>query len=64
MSVLLDTHERQHGIVLKLAAYLEQRLADQRAKNDNDLTPEETAALRGRIAEVKHLQDLLASGES
>lgn len=62
--MVLDTHDRRTGVALKLAAHLEQRLAEQRAYNDNQLTPEETAYVRGQIAEIKHLQDLLATGES
>jgi hypothetical protein len=60
---VLDKHERRSATALKLAAHLEQRLAETRAYNDNDMPPEETARVRGQIAELKHLQDLLATGE-
>lgn len=65
MTVILDTHERRSGCAQILTAYLEQRLAEHREKNDNEmLTPDETTVLRGRIAELKHIQNLLATGES
>lgn len=40
---------------LKVKAYLEQSLADLREKNDADLSPEKTAALRGEIRRVKDM---------
>lgn len=64
MNVILDSHDRRTPAVLKLIAYLEARLVEHRAKNDNPLDADATATLRGRIAELKHLQDLLATGES
>lgn len=39
----------------KLERHLRARLADLRARNDNPQTADETAFLRGRIAEVKAL---------
>lgn len=42
----------------KVAAYLTKRLDDLRIANDRDMTPEETAKQRGRIAEVKAMQAL------
>lgn len=64
MSTVLDAQERRHPVAEKLTRYLEQRLADHRAMNDHPQAPELTAALRGQIAEAKHLLDLLATGES
>lgn len=64
MSEIFSTHERRHPSMEKLARYLEQRLAEHREENDSPLTPEQTATLRGRIAELKHVQDLLATGKS
>lgn len=61
---ILDGHERRSAAALKLEAYLKQRLADHRTLNDDEaLTADETAALRGRIAEMKNLLNLLATGE-
>jgi hypothetical protein len=55
MSVLIDVNSRTWK---ELAAYLSQRLASCREKNDNGkLDPLATAMLRGEIAAVK---DLLA----
>ncbi len=63
-TTVLDAHERNSATGTKLKDYLEQRLADHRSLNDDEaLTPDETAALRGRIAEVKNLLNLLATGE-
>lgn len=64
MSIVLDTHERRSGVAMKLAAYVAARLGEHREENDGSLTADETARLRGRIAELKHIQDLLATGES
>lgn len=64
MSHVLDNHERRHPVAEKLARYLEQRLNEHREANDHQQDAETTALLRGRIAEVKHLLDLLATGES
>lgn len=63
-AAILDTHERRSAAGVKLAEYLEQRLADHRAMNDDEKnTDVETAVLRGRIAELKNLLNLLATGE-
>lgn len=42
----------------KVQAYLEKRLTELRIANDRDMTEQETAKWRGRIAEVKALQSL------
>lgn len=47
--------DRNTPLWLALRAYLERRLESQRAKNDTDLSPDETAKVRGRIAEIKAL---------
>jgi len=51
----LNKTEAESALWKKISAHYEQRLDILRRKNDNALTPEETAALRGRIAEVKKL---------
>jgi hypothetical protein len=40
---------------VRLRKHLASRLNELRNKNDADLTPTETASLRGRIAEIKSL---------
>ncbi len=57
----LNDRDLQSELWLKLQPFLQARLAMLRRKNDTDLSPEQTAALRGRIAELKNL---LAAGES
>jgi len=47
--------DRNTPLWLALRAHLERRLESQRAKNDTDLSPDETAKVRGRIAEIKAL---------
>ena len=42
----------------KVEKYANERLAEHRLKNDNDLPADRTAHLRGRIAELKALLDL------
>lgn len=64
MSTILDPHDRRQPVVEKLARYLADRLGELREENDQLQPLEQTAHLRGRIAELKRLQDLLATGES
>lgn len=49
----LDQHEIKSAVWRKLEAYLMERLQDLRTSNDGDLTPEQTARVRGRIAATK-----------
>lgn len=58
--ILLD-RDLNNDLWLRITEHLERRLALLRQQNDGiRLTPEDTAVLRGRIAEVKHL---LAAGK-
>lgn len=41
-----------------ICTYLDRRLTTLRARNDNDLSPDETARLRGSISEVRALRAL------
>lgn len=56
---LLDSHERTTGLWLKLKGHLEARLQRARVRNDGNLSPDETALVRG---EIKALKGLLALG--
>lgn len=50
----LERHELDNPLWLKLKAHYEARLAELRIQNDSpNMTAEQTAALRGRIAEIK-----------
>lgn len=52
-------HERRSPLWLKLKAYFEARLDKARARNDSSKLGEtDTAALRGAIAELKHMARL------
>lgn len=52
----LDAVERQSALWQKLEAHLQKRLVSHRIKNDaQNQTDIQTAALRGAIAETKHL---------
>ena len=53
MPALIDNHERQSAVWLRLKEFYEARLTLLRSSNDGNLTPEQTAKFRGRIAEVK-----------
>jgi len=57
----LSPEERDSAIWRGIEGKLKARLESLRVKNDGDATPEATARLRGRIAEVK---DLLALGKA
>lgn len=63
-SRLLDEFERRSALWLKIAAGAETRLAILRERNDRRLTAEETARLRGQIAEVKYLISLGAEQQA
>lgn len=54
----LDKHEAGAAAWQRVRTHLEQRLEQHRRSNDNNLSPEETAKLRGRIAEIKYLLTL------
>ena len=57
---VLTKPDRDSAAWLKVMKYLEGRLATLRSENDADLTPEKTAKLRGKIAEVKLLMKMNA----
>ena len=52
---LLTVNDRTSAVWQKLKPYFEKRLESLRRKNDGDKSPEQTAKLRGQIAEVSHL---------
>jgi len=51
----LRNSDRLSETWVRLRKHLTARLNELRTKNDADLTPTETASLRGRIAEIKSL---------
>ena len=51
----LSAVERESPLWKRLEAYYVQRLEGYRRRNDTDLPDGETAKLRGRIGEIKHL---------
>jgi hypothetical protein len=52
----LEPHEFNTAVWARVRAYYEKRIAALRTQNDNtQLTAEETAVIRGRIAEVRGL---------
>jgi hypothetical protein len=57
----LSERDRISDVWLRLRERLLARLDLLRRQNDHEMTPEKTAQLRGRIAELKNL---LAAGES
>ena len=58
---ILDAHELQSSVWLKLKAALETELAERRSYNDGQsLTEVETAVIRG---EIKHIRRMLRIGE-
>lgn len=56
----LSESERHSGCWARLKEHIEEKLAECRRKNDNNLNIEETMRLRGRIASLK---ELLETGE-
>ncbi len=57
---LLSPADLRDPLWLRIQAHFTGRLESHRVQNDIDKTPEATAKLRGRIAEVKYLLDLAA----
>lgn len=53
--VKLTDLERKSSAWVKIRDYYQRRLDVMRGRNDGDLVIEETAKLRGRIAEIKNL---------
>lgn len=58
----LAPHDRQNPLWLKLKAHYEERLATLRKQNDGDQDAEKTAAIRGRIREVKEFLEMGVDG--
>lgn len=54
----LTKQERESSVWKKLEAHYKGRLELRRTQNDGDKSAEETAKLRGRIAEIKELLGL------
>lgn len=54
----LSDGERSHPLWQRLEAHMKDQLGKLRAQNDKIQTEAETAALRGRIAEVKRIISL------
>ena len=54
----LSEGERMSALWRKLEQHLTDRLATLRARNDGNLPPDETAKVRGQIAEVKSFLDI------
>lgn len=52
---MLENHERQTAVWIKLRDHMAQRLVDLRSKNDGPHDEVNTANLRGRIAQLKEL---------
>lgn len=51
----LSPGDRVQPLWAKLKAHLEERLAKARERNDADLTPDQTAKIRGEISCLKRL---------
>lgn len=49
----LEPHELKSPLWAKLREHMERRIAQQRERNDQNLSELETAKVRGRIAEAK-----------
>lgn len=62
--MMLEKHERQSAVWIKLRDHMAQRLADLRTKNDGPHDGVDTANLRGRIAQLKELLALGTAPES
>lgn len=55
---ILTPADRASDCWRHIKKHCEERLQALRTKNDNSLTPEQTAKVRGSIAEMKHLLSL------
>jgi len=57
MHFALSPGERASGLWIRLRAHLSVLLEVERRRNDNNLDPQETAMVRGRIAMLKKMID-------
>lgn len=65
LELALNRTELNSMVIDKIRRYVTARLESNRRKNDGEnLDQVQTAVLRGRIAELKQLQNLLAAGDS
>jgi hypothetical protein len=65
LTLELNRTELNSLVIDKVRRYVAARLESTRRKNDGEnLDQVQTAVLRGRIAELKQLQNLLAAGDS
>ena len=62
MSEALKPHEVESDLARKIHEMLKERLDDLRSQNDQTLSMEDTARLRGGIAEVKRFINLVTLG--
>ncbi|MFA7269928.1 MAG: hypothetical protein WC073_11335 [Sterolibacterium sp.] len=53
--MILDLNDLHSQTWSKIKAHFTERLQDHRTKNDGRLTENDTAYLRGRIAEAQHI---------
>lgn len=51
----LDKADLRSSLWIRLSAHLNERLEEERVRNDGRLNPEETSRLRGRIAQLKEI---------
>ena len=54
----LTNDERHSAVWKKIKDHISARIAENRRKNDCDLSQEDTAKVRGRIAELLYLESL------
>jgi hypothetical protein len=54
----LTKDEVHTGLWKRLSEHLEDKLNEHRCSNDNELSPESTAKLRGRIASIQYVLSL------
>lgn len=55
---MIDKIERETALWAKIRAHYEERLLTLRMQNDGDKSQDETAKIRGRIAEVRLLLNM------
>lgn len=55
----LTQHEQHSTQIVRLVEHLNERLDEQRRRNDAPMPPDTTAHTRGRIAELKAILDVL-----
>lgn len=58
-TLVLEQHEKETAVCRKVTEYLNDELGSLRSRNDEPMSPDDTAAIRGRIKFIKDTLKML-----